>query len=65
MPVTQFLNNSAHSNGANGLYFYPSYQPVTDGCGGGPTSPQYFSNFSTWQNGGFGVYGKGEVFPRV
>lgn len=65
MPVTQFWNNSAHSNGAHGLYFYPTYQPFANGCSGGSTSPQYISNFSTWRNGGYGVYGNGNAGASI
>ena len=65
MSVTQFFNNSAHSNARNGLHIFPSYLPVTSGCAGGGTSPQFFNNFSAWRNGGSAVYGYGAKKRRV
>jgi hypothetical protein len=47
MPLGQFHNNSAHSNGVQGLRVYPAYFPFEKPCD--PTSrtqPQFFTNFT-------------------
>jgi hypothetical protein len=47
MPLGQFHNNSAHSNGVQGLRVYPAYFPFERPCD--PTSrtqPQFFTNFT-------------------
>lgn len=59
MPMGEFFNNTAHSNGVHGLRIYPSYLPTVDPCNGNsPGNPQYFYNFTSWGNGAHGIFGK-------
>jgi len=55
----EFYNNTAHSNGVHGLRVYPVYLPHKDPCNeaSGP-SPQYYYNFTSFHNGGNGIFGK-------
>ncbi len=57
--VYEFKNNTAHSNGVHGLRIYPVYLPLSDPCDVNSTSsPQYFYNFTSYRNGGNGIFGK-------
>lgn len=59
MPLGQFFNNSAHSNGVHGLRIYPQYFPLATPCGTNSlSSPQYFHNFTSYRNGVHGIFGK-------
>eukprot|EP00049_Salpingoeca_infusionum_P016727 m.345219 g.345219 ORF g.345219 m.345219 type:complete len:3928 (+) comp16139_c0_seq5:247-12030(+) len=58
-PMYEFFNNTAHSNGVHGLRIYPAYFPHEDPCDTtSPPSPQYFYNFTSFHNGGHGIFGK-------
>jgi hypothetical protein len=59
MPLGQFYNNTAHSNGVHGLRIYPQYFPLASPCGSNSlSSPQYFYNFTSYRNGVHGIFGK-------
>lgn len=59
MPLGQFFNNTAHSNGVHGLRIYPQYFPLASPCGSNSlSSPQYFHNFTSYRNGVHGIFGK-------
>ena len=55
--ILEFSNNVAHSCQANGIKIYPAYFPLLYPCGG-PTAPQYITNFTSYHNGGNGVFCK-------
>ncbi|EDQ93048.1 uncharacterized protein MONBRDRAFT_22411 [Monosiga brevicollis MX1] len=57
--LIEFRNNTAHANGVHGLRIYPVYLPYVDPCdeSSGP-APQYYHNFTTFNNGEHGIFGK-------
>jgi len=54
----EFYNNTAHSNGVHGLRLYPAVLPKLDPCGADTPFSAYFQNFTSFRNGGHGVFGK-------
>jgi hypothetical protein len=57
--VGEFFNNTATAAGLHGLRLYPVVLPFKDPCdeGSGPL-PQYYVNFTSFRNGGHGIFGK-------
>ena len=55
----EFFNNTAKNNGVHGLRLYPEYTPMVDPCNAA-SAPQdtYFYNFTAYNNGGNGIFGK-------
>ena len=57
--IIEWFNNTAHSNGVHGLRIYPTYTPLVRPCDStSGSAPQYFINFTSWRNGGNGIFGK-------
>ncbi len=55
----EFRDNIAHSNAGPGMRIYPHYEPLVDPCNdNSPTSPQYLYNFTSFRNGGNGIFSK-------
>ena len=58
-PLGEHFGNIAHSNGVHGIRLYPTVTPYNDMCDAASgAAPQYFYNFTSWRNGGHGVFGK-------
>ncbi|KAA0165290.1 hypothetical protein FNF31_01943 [Cafeteria roenbergensis] len=57
--VGEFFNNTATAAGLHGLRLYPTVLPFKDPCdeASGPL-PQYYVNFTSFRNGGHGIFGK-------
>jgi len=57
--VGEFFNNTATAASVHGLRLYPTVLPRKDPCdaSSGPL-PQYYVNFTSFRNGGHGIFGK-------
>ncbi|XP_071488092.1 fibrocystin-L-like [Diadema antillarum] len=49
VPVLEFYNNTAHTQGWYGIWIFPSYFPADGGQCGGSSAPAKFYNLTAWR----------------